>query len=133
CSSLLMIDMDKYLIIKNSIHRGMIIISYRYSKANNLQYPDYNPSKLNFWIIYKNMNALYSGAITQYIHTKILNKMNPKEVPNVQSIMSDTEIDYMFKIDLEALIHLYNFFTDYPLTPKKQVVPKNSLAYIMKD
>ncbi|CAI2183434.1 7637_t:CDS:2 [Funneliformis geosporum] len=48
--------------------------------------------------------------------------MNPKEVPNVQSIMSDTEIDYMFKIDLEALIHLYNFFTDYPLTPKKQTL-----------
>ena len=41
------------------------------------------------------MNALYSGAMTQYMPTEILGKVNPEEVPDIQSITPDAEIGYI--------------------------------------
>ncbi|CAI2198534.1 18509_t:CDS:2, partial [Funneliformis geosporum] len=52
-------------------------------QKNNSQYPDHESSKPNFWIMYEDMNALYSGAMTQYIPTEILGKVNPEEVPDI--------------------------------------------------
>ncbi|CAG8838979.1 34711_t:CDS:2, partial [Gigaspora margarita] len=49
-------------------------------------------------------------------------------LPNIQSIAPDAEIGYMPKVDLEVPIHLQDFFADYSLAPKKQIVPKNWLS-----
>ncbi|PKY54851.1 hypothetical protein RhiirA4_473892 [Rhizophagus irregularis] len=52
------------------------------------------------WTLYEDMNALYS----------------------------DVEIGYTLKVDLEAPVHLHDFFADYPLTPEKQIVPEEWLS-----
>ncbi|CAI2200352.1 2647_t:CDS:1, partial [Funneliformis geosporum] len=116
----LMTDINKYMMVENDIREGMTMTSHRYNKANNPQYPDYNPSKPNSWIMYEDINALYSGAMTQYMPIEILDKVNPKEVPDVQSIAPDAEIDYILKVDLEVLVYLHDFFADYPLALEKQ-------------
>ncbi|CAI2199126.1 7380_t:CDS:1, partial [Funneliformis geosporum] len=59
-------------------------------------------------------------AMTQYMPIEILDKVNPKEVPDVQSIAPDAEIDYILKVDLEVLVYLHDFFADYPLALEKQ-------------
>ena len=74
------------------------------------------------------MNALYSGAMTQYMPTEILEKVGPGEVPDIQSIAPDAEIGYMIEVDLEAPVHLHDFFADYPLAPKKRTIPENWLS-----
>ncbi|PKK72127.1 hypothetical protein RhiirC2_777576 [Rhizophagus irregularis] len=74
------------------------------------------------------MNALYSGAMTQYMPTEILGKVSPGEVPDIQSIAPDAEIGYMLEIDLEAPVHLHDYFADYPLAPEKQIVPEEWLS-----
>ncbi|CAI2200581.1 16536_t:CDS:1, partial [Funneliformis geosporum] len=61
----LMTDMDDYLTVENGIREGMTMVSHRYAKTNNPICPDYNPSKPKFWIMYEDMNALYSDAMTQ--------------------------------------------------------------------
>ncbi|CAG8557514.1 10022_t:CDS:2, partial [Cetraspora pellucida] len=94
----LMADMDEYLIVENGIYRGMTMA---------------------------NMNALYSDAMTQYMLTEILDKVSPEEVPDIQSIASDTKISYILKVDLEAPVYLYNYFADYPLVPEKQIISEN--------
>ncbi|CAG8791817.1 23304_t:CDS:1, partial [Dentiscutata erythropus] len=68
----LITNINEYLIVENRIYEGMTIASHQYAKANNPQYPDYKPSKPKFWILYEDMNALYSDAMTQYMLTKIL-------------------------------------------------------------
>ncbi|CAG8718516.1 3297_t:CDS:2 [Gigaspora margarita] len=98
---------------------SMTMASHRYAKANNLQCPNYKPSKLKFWILYEDMNALYSNTMTQYMPTEILDKVSPKEVPDIQSIAPDAEIGYILEVDLEVLVHLYDYFADYPLAPEK--------------
>ena len=59
----LITNMDEYLMVENGIRGGMTMVSHRYAKANNSQCPNYDPSKLKFWIMYEDMNALYSGAV----------------------------------------------------------------------
>jgi hypothetical protein len=98
----LMTDIDEYLIVENGIYREMTIASYRYAKANNSQYPDYKSSKPNSWIMYENMNALYSDVMIQYMPTEILGKVTPEKIPDIQSIAPDTEIGYTLEVDLEV-------------------------------
>ncbi|CAI2175054.1 16944_t:CDS:2, partial [Funneliformis geosporum] len=51
-----------------------------------------------------------------------------REVPDIQSIAPDAEIGYMLEIDLEAPVHLHDYFADYPLAPEKQIVPEKWLS-----
>src|SRR4051812_130808 len=102
-----MTNMDEYLMVENGIREGMTMTSHRYVKANNPQCSDYESSKLNSWIIYEDMNALYSGAMIQYMLTEILDKVAPEKIPDIQSIVSYAEIGYILEIDLEVLVHLH--------------------------
>lgn len=124
----LMTDMDEYLTVENGIRGGMTMVSQRYAKANNPQCPDYEFSKLNSWILYEDMNALYSGAMTQYMPTEILGKVAPEKIPDIKSITPDAKIGYTLEVDLEVPVHLHDFFADYPLAPEKQIVPENWLS-----
>ncbi|CAI2197282.1 19623_t:CDS:1, partial [Funneliformis geosporum] len=93
----LMTNMDEYLTVENGIREGMTMVSHRYAKANNPKCPDYDPNKPKSWVLYEDMNALYSGAMTQYMPTKILGKISPEEVPDIQSIAPDAEIGYLLE------------------------------------
>ncbi|CAI2201564.1 10169_t:CDS:2, partial [Funneliformis geosporum] len=37
------------------------------------------------------------------------------------TVENNAEIGYMLEIDLEAPVHLHDFFADYPLAPEKQI------------
>ncbi|CAI2199450.1 15678_t:CDS:1, partial [Funneliformis geosporum] len=63
---------------------------------------------------------------------EILGKVNPEEIPNIQSITSDAEIGYMLEVDLETPVYFHDFFADYPLAPEKQIVPENWLSLYNK-
>ncbi|CAG8586387.1 2677_t:CDS:2, partial [Funneliformis mosseae] len=94
----LMTDMNEYLIVEKGIRGCMTMI------------------------LYDDMNALYSDAMTQYMPTEILKKVSPEQILDIQSIAPDTEIGYTLEVDLEASVHLHDFFADYPLASKKQIV-----------
>ncbi|CAI2192200.1 8677_t:CDS:2, partial [Funneliformis geosporum] len=116
----LMTNMNEYLTVENGIHEGMTVTSHRYAKANN--------SKPNSWIMYEDMNALYSGAMTQYMPTEILGKVASEKIPDIKSIASNAEIGYILEVDLEVPVHLHDFFADYSLAPEKQIVPEDWLS-----
>ncbi|CAG8616948.1 1122_t:CDS:2 [Racocetra persica] len=67
-------------------------------------------------------------AITQYIPTEILDKVSLEKVSDIQSIAPDAEIDYILEVDLEVLVHLYDYFADYSLAPEKQIISENWLS-----
>ncbi|CAG8624391.1 15204_t:CDS:1 [Funneliformis mosseae] len=121
----LITNIDKYLMVENSIREGMIMTSHQYAKANNSQCSDYKFSKPNSWIMYEDMNALYSDAMTQYMPTKILSKVALEKIPDIQSIVPDAKIGYILEVDLEVSVHMHDFFADYPLVPEKQIVPED--------
>ncbi|CAB4384701.1 unnamed protein product [Rhizophagus irregularis] len=78
--------------------------------------------------MYEDMNALYSGAMTQYMTTEILGKVAPEKIPDIQSIVPDAEIGYILEVDLETPVHLHDFFADYLLAPEKQIVSEDWLS-----
>ncbi|KAF0383973.1 zinc finger protein [Gigaspora margarita] len=76
----------------------------------------------------KDINVLYSDTMIQYMPIEILDKVSPKKVPDIQSIAPDAKIGYALEVDLEAPVHLHNFFADYLLVPEKQIVSENWLS-----
>ncbi|CAG8485166.1 12040_t:CDS:2 [Cetraspora pellucida] len=106
----------------------MTIASHQYAKVNNPQCFGYDPSKPTSWTMYEDMNALYSGTMMQYMPTEIIGKVGSKKVSDIQTIVPNAEIGYMSEVDLEVLAHLQDFFTNYPLVPKKQIISKNWLS-----
>lgn len=124
----LITDLDQYNLVEKGIRGGMCMASHRYAKANNPKCPDYDERKPKSWILDEDMNALYSGAMTQYLPTEILGNVPLKDVPEIQSIPSDGEIGYLFEVDLDVPKHLHDYFADYPLAPEKNVVPQDWLS-----
>ncbi|CAG8814606.1 18104_t:CDS:2, partial [Gigaspora margarita] len=68
----------------------------------------------------------------QQVLSNLNHKVDPEEVPDIQSIAPDAKIGYMSEVDLEVLIYLQDFFADYPLALKKQIVTKNWLSLYNK-
>ncbi|CAG8712890.1 12294_t:CDS:2 [Dentiscutata erythropus] len=68
------------------------------------------------------------GAMMQYMPTKKKGKVDPEEVPDIQTIAPNAEIGYMPEVDLEVPAHLHDFFADYSLAPEKQIVLENWLS-----
>ena len=124
----LLTDIDQYMLVEKGIRGGMSMVSQRYAKANNPQCPDYDESKPKSYIIYDDFNALYSGAMTQYLPTEILGKVAPEEMPNILEIPIDAEEGYLLEVDVEAPSNLHDLFRDYPLAPEKGIVPRNWLS-----
>ncbi|CAG8707769.1 15457_t:CDS:2 [Funneliformis mosseae] len=100
----LMTDMDEYLMVENGIREGMTMT------------------------LYEDMNALYSGAMIQYMPTEILGKVSLEEVPDIQSIAPDAKIGCMLELDLEVPVHLHNYFADYSLASEKQIISEDWLS-----
>ncbi len=61
----LLTDPNMYLIIEKGFHGGILIISNRYSKANNPYAPDYDPAQENSYVIYFDANNFYGWAMSQ--------------------------------------------------------------------
>ncbi|CAG8832560.1 38983_t:CDS:1 [Gigaspora margarita] len=121
----LMTNIDQYLMVENSIHRDMTIISYYYAKANNKKCSNYDSSKPKSWIMYEDMNTLYLDTMSQYMSIEILDKVDLEKILDIQSIVPDTEIGYMSEVDIKVPIHFHDFFANYLLALEKQIVSEN--------
>ncbi|CAG8831012.1 36210_t:CDS:2, partial [Gigaspora margarita] len=101
----LMTDINEYLIVENEICEEITIAKvintpkrlhrhkYIY-KVNNLHCSNYNSSKPKSYIMDKDINILYSSTMIQFIPIKILDKVSPEKVPDIQSIAPDAKLDY---------------------------------------
>ncbi|CAG8729069.1 31139_t:CDS:2, partial [Racocetra persica] len=62
----------------------------------------------------------------------LMDSFKALKVPNIQSIAPDAEIGYILEVDLEAPVHLHDYFADYSLASEKQIIPENWLSLYMK-
>ena len=56
---------DMYLFIEEGLRGRILMISDRFSKANNLYVPDYDPTQENSHVMYFDANNLYGWAMSQ--------------------------------------------------------------------
>jgi len=52
-----------HLFVERGMRGGISMVSKRYTKANNPQVPDYDPSEPNKFIMYLEANNLYGWAM----------------------------------------------------------------------
>ena len=96
-------DPDKYMFFEQGMRGGVSSINKRYSKANNEYCKDYDKQKPKHYIIYLDMNNLYSHAMSQYlpyadfIWVKNIDKIEQK----LMNIKSNSSTGYILEVDVQ--------------------------------
>ena len=76
----LLFYLEQFLFVKNSIRRGVSVVSYRHSTANNEFVPNYKPNDPTSWILFVDANNLYGHAMSQPLTTGNFKFLSPKEI-----------------------------------------------------
>ncbi|GFW49822.1 uncharacterized protein TNCV_1884861 [Trichonephila clavipes] len=93
------------------------MISHRYAKANNAYLSNYDSSLPSSYIIYLDANNLYGWAMSQHLPTHDFSWTD--EDVNFMNVPDDSEIGYIFEVDLEYPDELHDLHNCYPLAPEK--------------
>ena len=114
-------DYDMLMMFEKGIRGGITHISKRYAEANNKYMKDYNPDKPSTYIQYLDTNNLYGWAMSQKLPTHGFKWLNNLTNQNVIKLLEkkDTNIGYIFEVDLEYPKELWKSHNDYPLALEK--------------
>ncbi|XP_073231598.1 uncharacterized protein [Porites lutea] len=123
-------DYDMLMMIEKGIRGGITHISKRYAKANNKYMKTYNPDKETSFIQYLDANNLYGWAMSQNLATHGFKWMRNLTKETLMEILEKTNHSmsnrgrkgYIFEVDLEYPLKLWETHNDYPLAPEKMVV-----------
>ncbi|GFW42849.1 transposable element Tcb1 transposase [Trichonephila clavipes] len=113
----LLTDIDMHLFIEKGIRGGVAMISHRYAKANNAYLSNYDSKLPSSYIIYLDANNLYGWAMSQHLPTHDFSWA--EEDVNFMNVPDDSEIGYIFEVDLEYPDELHDLHNSYPLAPEK--------------
>ena len=129
-------DYDMLMMFEKGIRGGITHISNRYAEVNNEYMKDYNPNKPTSFIQYLDANNLYGWAMSQKLPTNGIKWLNNLTNENVMKLLEnrDTNIGYIFELDLEYPKELWESHNDYPLASekKKLIMLKNLLEVFIK-
>ncbi|GFW75952.1 uncharacterized protein TNCV_3247171 [Trichonephila clavipes] len=125
----LLTDIDMHLFIEKGIRGGVAMISHRYAKANNAYLSNYDSSLPSSYIIYLDANNLYGWAMSQHLPT---HDFWTDEDVNFMNVPDDSEIGYIFEVDLEYPDELHDLHNCYPLAPEKIEVSVSECSPILK-
>ena len=116
----LLTDYDMLMMFEKGIRGGISHISKRYAEANNKYMKDFDKTKPSTFIQYLDANNLYGWAMSQKIPTHGFKWMDIN-IPSVLKILEkkDTKIGYIFEVDLEYPVSLWEEHNDYPLAPER--------------
>ncbi|GFT53191.1 uncharacterized protein NPIL_414401, partial [Nephila pilipes] len=81
-------------------------------------------------IIYLDVNNLYGWAMFQALTYGDFKWISPDAFnkERILSIDENSEIDYIFEVDLEFLVELHNLHSDYPLEPEKMLIKEHMIS-----
>lgn len=117
-------DVDMLLFIEKGIRGGMTQCSARYAKANNQYMSEHDPTAQNIFLMYYDINAMYSWAMSQYLPYGGLKWVEDCEHVNF-NIPDDNTIGYILEVDLEYPESIHDRQSDLPMAPEKGKPPGN--------
>ena len=107
-----MSDVDMLRMVQQGIRGGMTAVPKRYAEANNKYMGDnYDTNKSSKYILYLDVNALYSWAMTNRLPTDGFEWMTEKELNN-------RNISCILEVDLDYPEELHDLHNEYPLAPE---------------
>ncbi|GFU01580.1 uncharacterized protein NPIL_134211 [Nephila pilipes] len=110
----LLMDYDMYLFIEKGIQGGISQCCIRCARANNKFLPNFEPSKLQNFLLCLDANNLYGWAMSQPL---LLNNFKWVDFLDVDHINENGEKAYILEVDLEYPESLHDYHSELPLAP----------------
>ena len=118
-------DYDMLMMFERGIRGGISHISKRYATANNKYMKDFDETKPSTFIQYLDANNLYGWAMSQKLPIKGFKWIDVDKFKVLKLLeKKDTNIGYIFEVDLDYPKSLWDTHNDYPLAPEKIKVDK---------
>ena len=118
-------DYDMLMMFEQGIRGGISHISKRYASANNKYMKDFNESKPSSFIQYLDANNLYGWAMSQKLPIKGFKWIDVDKSKVLKLLQKkDTNIGFIFEVDLDYPESLWDVHNDYPLAPEKIKIDK---------
>lgn len=121
----LLTDIDMVMFVENGIRGGISQCSKRFVQANNKYMADYDPSKKSSYIAYLDANNLYGWSMMQNLPLNNFEWSDSSKFNHdtIMNIAEDSEIGYIFEVDLDYPQHLHDAHKDYPLCAETRTIP----------
>jgi len=134
-------DPTMHLWFESSIRGGYVSCgNLRAATANNPLCEFFNPNEPLSYIIYWDMNNLYSGALQgmlpvgnyRWVDRDALDLIQPNREKFLKSLDRNSLVGYFFEIDLSFPENVHEKLNSYPPAPYNRVVKKEELSPFQK-
>ncbi|XP_052127781.1 uncharacterized protein LOC127750348 [Frankliniella occidentalis] len=128
-------DIDIHLTFERGLRGGVASIQERYVQANNRYVPEtYSESKPTSFIMYYDANALYSTALCAKLPTGSFRHLTASEIEEFgpEKINPDSDLGYLFVVDLVYPKELHDKHNFYPLAPEHMEPQYKDLSRLQK-
>jgi len=112
----LLTDIDMIMFVERGIRVDLSQCS-RYAQGNNKYMQSY-PSKPSMYLMYSDVNNLYSWAMCQSLLYTDFQWVNDVENFNVMDVALDSSTGYILEVYLEYPQHLHDIHADLPIRKK---------------
>ncbi|GFT05192.1 protein NYNRIN [Trichonephila clavipes] len=121
-------SIDMRLFIEKGIRGGISTICKKYARANKRHLENYNSSSPFKYMIYFDANNLYGWAMSKVLPYGDFKWISPDTFNKEQilSIPENSEVGYVFEVDLDYPTELHNLHSHYPLAPQKLFIKKHT-------
>lgn len=111
--------------IQSGIRGGVCMCSHRHAKANNKYMSEYDPLKLDTYVVYIDCNNLYGFSMCQSLPLSNFRFLKSEEIDKLDfvNIPDDAEYGYILEIDLSYPKELHDRHNDLPFCPEKCIPP----------
>jgi hypothetical protein len=116
-------DYDMILFFEKGLRGGLCQVSHRLALANNRYMSSYDPESENSFIMYFDANNLYGHAMSRRLpYSGFKWIQNPEEIV-ISELVEDSDIGYVFEVDVEYPKELHRIHNDLPFLPEAIVPP----------
>ena len=113
-------DYDMLMMFERGIRGGISHISKRYATANNKYLENFDETKPSTFIQYLDANNLYGWEMSQKLPIKGFKWIDVDKSKVLKRLeKKNTNIGFIFKVDLDYPKSLWDSHNDYPLAPEK--------------
>lgn len=120
----LLADVDMLMFVESGIRGGISQCTKRHAKANNKHMTAFNPNIDSNFLMYLDANSLYGHSMTKHLPLKNFEWSNQNfDAESILQIADDSDVGYIFEVDLDYPEELHEPHKDYPMCPERRIVP----------